>query len=131
MASEPHKSVKLINFHVVNPSINAVDSFEHKGNSMQVLLCRRTLEHFSLYDRQVTSLDRKHQRVVNYDVLDMLNVDKLLLGLPCCHFLSVRNELSWSDVAHSAIIMRINARIEDFHLVSRVLVRLHLVTLSV
>ena len=48
VASEPHESVKLVNFHVINTPINTIDSLKHKRNTLKLGVARSALEDLSL-----------------------------------------------------------------------------------
>ena len=60
MTSEPYKSIELVNFHVVDTSVDTIDTLKYKRNALKLRVARRTLENFSLYDSQVSSLYSKH-----------------------------------------------------------------------
>ena len=64
MASKPHESVELVNFHIVDASVNTVDTFENQRQALQLWMSGRAFEDFALDDCQVSSLDGEHQAVV-------------------------------------------------------------------
>ena len=51
MTTEPPKCVILIYLHVIDPSINTVDSLEYQRDALQPRYSRSAFEHLSLNDR--------------------------------------------------------------------------------
>ena len=61
MAPKAHESVKLVDFHIINATINAVNAFQNKRNAKELRDSRRALEDFPLDDCKVSSLNGKHE----------------------------------------------------------------------
>ena len=80
MAAEPHKRIKLVHFHVVDASIDTVYTFEYQLDTLQLSVTWGTLEDFTLNDCEITTLNSKHKRVVQDEVVDGLDSHEDLLS---------------------------------------------------
>jgi hypothetical protein len=83
MTAKPRPCVVLVHLLVVDPAVDAVSAFEDEGDALKAGHERSALEYLSRQREQVTPLDRKHQRVVDNDVLNRPDLEKLLLSLSC------------------------------------------------
>jgi len=64
VASEAHERVELVDFHVVDAPIHAVNSLQNERHSLQLRHSRRALEDFSLDYGQVSSFNCQDKRMV-------------------------------------------------------------------
>ena len=80
MASEAHESIELVDLHVIDAPIHAVNPFEHKRDTLKLLMPWRTFENFALDNGQVASLNGQHKAVVEDKIVHGLDSDQRLLS---------------------------------------------------
>ena len=122
MASEAHEGVKLVDLHVIDATIYAVDPFEHKRDTLKLLMPWRAFENFALNNGQVASLNGQHKTVVEDKIVHRLDSDKGLLsfsgrGRPAL----VKDKLliagvDWHEGIRLNLKMRVGVWIENPHL---------------
>ena len=80
MASEAHESIELVDLHVIDAPIHAVNPFEHKRDTLKLLMPWRAFKNFALDNGQVASLNGQNKTVVEDKIVHRLDSDKGLLS---------------------------------------------------
>jgi len=57
MASEAHESIKLVNFCIVDSTVNTIYTLKHKWDAHEFRVFRRTLKYFALNNCKIPSFN--------------------------------------------------------------------------
>lgn len=58
MATETHKRIEFVHFHVVDAPVYAVNPLEHQWDALELRVSRGALENFALDNGKVASFNR-------------------------------------------------------------------------
>ena len=80
MATEAHVGIKLVDLHVVDTSIHAINPLQHQRNPLQLLMPWSAFENLTLDNSQVATLNGQHEAVVEDQVVHRFYAHEGLLG---------------------------------------------------